>query len=241
MHLVANQQLVRNRVRLGLVFHFGAMAVLIGGAVLSTQVDATRELAWGTWLAFIAGLGLYTLGQTQLRRWGPGRRAEEQLGQAIRSLDDRYKLYAFLASSLPDYILVSPGGVQVLIVRPDGGQISCVKDRWKASGSRLMTLFGGPGLGNPSADAARQLQKLRALLAEHGLQDVPTSGVIVFTNPKAQLQIQGCSSTVTRLKELKDVLRRMAGKGSAVALTAPRIREVQRIFDERMRAAHSWR
>jgi len=240
MQLVANQQLVKNRVRLGLVFHFGAMAVLVGGAFLSTQIDATRDIAWQTWLAFVAGLGLYTLGQTQLRRWGPGRRQEEQLGQAIRSLDDRYKLYAFLASSLPDYILVSPAGVHVIIARTEGGQISCIRDRWKASTSRLMSLFG-PGLGNPSADASRQLQKLKTLLAEHGHEDVPTSSVIVFTNPKAQLRIEGCSSTVTRTKELKDVLRRMAGKGTNVALTTSRVREVQRIFDERMQAARSWR
>lgn len=240
MQLVANQQLVKNRTRLGLVFHFGAMVVLIGGALLSTQLDPSREIAWQTWLAFVAGLGLYTLGQTQLRRWGPGKRQEEQLGQAIRGLDDRYKLYAFLSSSLPDYILVSPAGVQVLVTRTDSGQISCVRDKWKSSGSRLMSLFG-PGLGNPTADAARQLQKLRALLEERGLQDVPTSGVIVFTNPKVQLRVEGCSITITRIKELKDVLRRMAGKGTNVALTTARIREIQRMFDARMQEAHSWR
>jgi len=128
----------------------------------------------------------------------------------------------------------------VLIVRTEKGQVSCVKDRWKASGSRLARLFG-PGLGNPSADAAKQLQKLRQLLADKGLQDVPTSSLIVFTNPAVQLRIEACSSTVTRIKELKDVLRRMAGKGTNVALTTSRIREIQRIFDDRMQAAHSWR
>jgi hypothetical protein len=184
---------------------------------------------------------LYSLGQTQLRRWGPRHRQEEQLGQAIRSLDDRYKLYAFLSSSMPDYILVSPAGVHVLIVRQEAGQISCVRDQWsKSSGSRLLSFFG-PSLGNPSADAARQLQKLQRLLAERGLQDIPTLGLIVFTNPKVQLRVEGCSTTVTRVKELKDVLRRMAGKGHNVALTSARIREVQKIFDERMQAAHSWR
>jgi hypothetical protein len=156
-------------------------------------------------------------------------------------LDDRYKLYAFLSSSLPDYILVSPAGVQVLIVRQEGGQVACVRDQWnKSSGSRLLSFFG-PTLGNPSADAAKQLQKLRALLAEHGLSEMPTSGVVVFTNPKVQLRVEGCSATVTRVKELKDVLRRMAGKGQNVALTSSRIREVQKILDERMQAAHSWR
>jgi hypothetical protein len=241
MQLIANQQLVKNRVRLGLGFHISALAVFALGLVLSTQIDATRELPWESWVAILAGLGLYSLGQTQLRRWGPRNRQEEQLGQAIRMLDDRYKLYAFLASSLPDYMLVSPAGVHVLIVRQEAGEIACVRDQWnKGSGSRLMSLFR-PTLGNPTADAARQLQKLRVLLTEHGMADVPTSGVIVFTNPKVQLRVEGCSATVTRVKELKDVLRRMAGKGQSVALTSSRIREVQTIFDERMQAAHSWR
>lgn len=241
MQLLANQQLVKNRVRLGLGFHISALVVFALGLVLSTQIDATRELPWESWVAILAGLGLYSLGQTQLRRWGPRNRQEEQLGQAIRMLDDRYKLYAFIASSLPDYILVSPAGVHVLIVRQDSGQIACVRDKWtKGSGSRFTSLFG-PSLGNPSADAARQLQKLRALLSERGMSDVPTSGVIVFTNAKVQLRVEGCSATVTRVKELKDVLRRMAGKGQNVALSSSRIREVQKILDERMQAAHSWR
>ncbi|HTD80132.1 MAG TPA: nuclease-related domain-containing protein [Chloroflexota bacterium] len=241
MQLVANQQLVKNRVRLGLGFHITALAVFALGLVLSTQIDATRELPWESWAAILLGLVLYSLGQTQLRRWGPRNRQEEQLGQAIRSLDDRYKLYAFLSSSLPDYILVSPAGVHVLVVRQEAGQVTCERDRWnKSSGSRILGLFG-PSLGNPSADAARQLNKLRELLGQRGMQDVPTSSLVVFTNPKAQLRIEGCTSTVTRIKELKDVLRRMAGKGQNVALGSARIREIQRIFDERMQAAHSWR
>lgn len=247
MQLIANQQLVKNRVRLGLGFHIAALAVFALGLFLSTTtIDPTRgDLPYTSWLAILLGLVLYSLGQTQLRRWGPRNRQEEPLGQAIRGLDDRYKLYAFLASSLPDYILISPAGAQVLIVRQEANQIACVRDQWnKGAGSgpmsRVMSLFG-PTLGNPSADAAKQLVKLRALLAERGLPDVPTSALIVFTNPKVQLRVEGCSATVTRLKELKDVLRRMSGKGQNVALSAARIREVQKIFDERMQAARSWR
>ena len=63
----------------------------------------------------------------------------------------------------------------------------------------------------------------------------------MFTNPKVQLRVEGCSSTITRIKELKDVLRRMAGKGTNVALTSSRIRAIQTTFDERMQAASSWR
>src|SRR5437588_12450812 len=100
MQLVANQQLVKNRVRLGLGFHVTALVVFALGLVLSTQIDATRELPWESWVAILAGLGLYSLGQTQLRRWGPRNRPEEQLGQAIRSLDDRYKRCGLVTSAV---------------------------------------------------------------------------------------------------------------------------------------------
>src|SRR4029453_16060737 len=211
MQLVANQQLVRNRVRIGLGFHLGALAVFAIGLAMSLSVVTTRELPVAAWGAIVFGLVLYSVGQTQLRRWGPRNRQEEQLGQAIRGLDDRYKLYAFLSSSLPDYILISPAGAQVLIVRQEGGDVSCKGDQWRSSGGRLRGLFG-PGLGNPSADATKQLQQLRKLLEQSGLENVPASAVIVFSNPKVVLHVEGCSATVTRLRDLKDVLRRMAGK-----------------------------
>jgi hypothetical protein len=240
MQLVANQQLVKNRVRLGTAFHLAALAVFGIGLFASLQVDTTRELPVASWVAIVVGMVLYTLGQTQLRRWGPRHRQEEQLGQAIRGLDDRYKLYAFLSSSLPDYILVSPAGVQVLLARHESGAVTCVRDQWKKSSSGVLGLFG-PSLGNPTADAQRQVKRIREVLAAENLGDVPTSALVVFTNPRVQLRVEGCSVTVTRLKELKDVLRRAAGKGQNVALSAPRIREVQALFDRRMQAARAWR
>src|SRR3954463_12739867 len=98
MQLVANQQLVKNRVRLGLGFHLAALALLSLSVVISTQVDITRDFNPATWVALMGGLVLYTLGQSQLRRWGPRNRLDQQLSEAIRALDERYKLYAFLSS-----------------------------------------------------------------------------------------------------------------------------------------------
>jgi hypothetical protein len=245
MQLVANQQLVKNRVRLGAAFHIGAFALFVVALIITTtqanQAEMPRETQIFSWLAILVGMGLYWFGQTQLRRWGPRNRQEEQLGQAIRGLDDRYKLYAFLASNLPDYILVSPAGVHVLVIRPDRGQISCVRDRWSRASGRLSGFFGG-GFGNPTADVQRQVNQVRALLTREGAEaQTPVAGLVVFTNAGVTLRVEACSIAVTRLKELKDVLRRAAGKGQNVALSAARVREVQAIFDRHMQTAHSWR
>jgi hypothetical protein len=242
MQLVANQQLVKNRVRLGAAFHIGAFALFVGALILTTRTDIGTEAPIFSWVAIVIGMGLYALGQTQLRRWGPRSRQEEQLGQAIRSLDDRYKLYAFLSSSLPDYILVSPAGIHVLVIRPDGGQIACVRDRWSQPAGRLGRFFGAGGLGNPTADVQRHVNQVRALLTHAGLEgQVPIAGLIVFTNARVTLRVEACSIPVTRIKDLKDVLRRAAGKGQNVALPAARVREVQAIFDRHMQTAHAWR
>lgn len=241
MQLVANQQLVKNRARLGTAFHLGALGVFAVGLVLSLRLEQTAQLPLAAWAAIAVGMVLYSLGQTQLRRWGPRHRQDEQLGAAIRGLDDRYRLYAFLATSLPDYILVSPAGIHVIVARGEAGQVTCQRDRWKRSGGTRLFQLLEPGLGNPTADAQKQVAKIRPLLAAAGLADVPLSGLIVFTNPKVQLRVEGCSATLTRLKELKDVLRRLAGKGPTVALSSARVREVQAFFDRRMQAAHPWR
>jgi len=241
MQLVANQQLVKNRVRLGLGFHLGALALLSLAVVFSLQVDVTRDFNPTTWVALTIGLVLYTVGQSQLRRWGPRNRHDEQLAEAIRALDERYKLYAFLSSSLPDYILISPAGASVLVPRSDSGEVACVRDKWSTnSRGGILALFGGSP-GDPTAEANRQLQKLRKVLDDAGLQDVPASSVIVFTNPKVRLRVEASTVNVARTAKLEEVLRRMAGKGRSVALTTQRIREVQRVFDDLMRAAPSWR
>jgi hypothetical protein len=241
MQLVANQQLVKNRVRLGTAFHIGAFALFVGALYLTTQTNVQTELPIFSWVAILVGTALYSLGQSQLRRWGPRNRQEEQLGQAIRALDDRYKLYAFLSSSLPDYILVSPAGVHALVIRPDAGMVTCLGDSWSRSTGRLGRLFGS-GLGNPTADVQRQVKRIRGLLSREGVgDDVPVAGMVIFTNPGVRLRVEGCTAAVTRLKDLKDALRRAAGKGQNVALTSARVREVQAVFDRHMHVAHSWR
>src|ERR671939_578645 len=53
MQLVANQQLVKNRVRLGLGFHIGALAVFALGLVLSMQIDVARELPLASWVPIV--------------------------------------------------------------------------------------------------------------------------------------------------------------------------------------------
>lgn len=242
MHLAANTQLVRNRTRLGTGLYVASLLLLLAGWWLGGRdPNADQTVLAASWAAMATGMIVWFVALSQLRRWGPRQRQEVRLADAIRGLDDRYKLYAYLSSSLPNYLLVGPGGVFALVARPESGQVVCQADRWRQPGRSLLKSFFEPGLGNPSLEAQQQGEKLRRLLEEEGFGDVPSGTVVVFTNDRVKLQLESCSANVTRVKGLKELLLRLAGKGRQVALPTGRIREIQSAFDRRLEAAGRWR
>ncbi len=243
MQLVSNSKLIRNRSRLGFgLYAFAVLILFVGWYFVTFRQDQTGELPYFAWVLMVAGLLLWSVAMAQIRRWGPQHtRATEDLAKAIRGLDDRYKLYAYASSDLPDYVLVGPSGVSAIVPKPEGGLAVCERDRWKKSGQNVLTSLFGQSFGNPSVDAQRALQRVRAVLTQAGVDDVPVGAMIVFTDPKAQLRVEGCSATVTKVSGLKDVLRKAAGKGQSVAVSAARVRDLQDIFDQRLQSASTWR
>jgi hypothetical protein len=169
--------------------------------------------------AIIVGLVLYNFGQIFLRRFGPRVRQDGLLARTLKSLDRRYTLLAFPSTKLPDYVLVGPSGVQVIVTRPQDGSITCRANRWSrdagAGLKRLGGLLGGTSFGDPSADVSRGVERVRQRLQDQGIapdEQPPVDGIVVFTSPAAKLRIDGCSYPVTGLKGLRNNVR--GGKGS---------------------------
>ena len=220
MQVVVNHSLVRSKVRLAWLFHLSALIVYAAGLWLSTvQPEGSLESTGLLFGAMAAGLLLYSVGQSPLRRWGPRFRQDAALARALKGLDDRYTLLAFPATALPDYILVGPGGVRVLVPRAHDGVISCRGDRWErqAGGglARVLSFFARNPLGDPGRDVADGVRRVRERLRERGLGDDREStvdGLVVFTNPAVKLRIEGCSPTVTGPKQLRSYVR--AAKGA---------------------------
>ena len=215
MHVIVNQKLARDRVRLASGFHFVALGVFAIGLWISwTQ----PEQILGSYTAIVVGLLLYNFGQIFLRRWGPRFRQDRLLADALKGLDNRYVLLAFTSSKLPDYILAGPGGLQVIVPRIHAGAITCRGDRWRREQGRglgrFLTFLGGVPLGDPSQDVARGIQVVRERLQARGSpagSEPPISGLVVFTNPEAKLRIDGCTHPVTKLRQLRNHIRGIKG------------------------------
>ena len=217
MHVVANDNLVRTRVRLASAAHLSALAVFAVGLFVSwNNPIPTFEQMIASYVAIVVGLVLYNVGQVMLRRYGPRFRHDTALVKALKGLDRRYTLLTFPSTKLPDYLLVGPSGVQVIVPRLHGGQITCRANRWtreRGSGlRRVLGLFGGNPFGDPTRDAASGVQRVRQRLRDRGIGDeVPVDGVVVFTNPAVKLRVEGCTVPVTVAKNLRNVVRPTKG------------------------------
>lgn len=220
MHVVVNQKLISTRVKIASAAHLAALAVFAVGLFVSwSNPEPTMEQMAAAYAAIVVGLILYNAGQIFLRRFGPRFRADGILAKTLKGLDRRHTLLAFPATKLPDYILVGPAGIQVIVPRAHNGAISCRANQWRrdpGSGlKRLMGLFGGVPFGDPSQDVSKGIARIRQRLEQAGIaesQQPPVEGIIVFTNPAAKLRIDGCSYPVTGLKGLRSNVR--GGKGS---------------------------
>ena len=220
MHLVVNQKLISTRVKIASAAHLAALAVFAVGLFVSwSNPEPTMEQMAGAYAAIIVGLVLYNFGQIFLRRFGPRFRADGVLARTLKGLDRRFTLLAFPSTKLPDYILVGPAGIQVIVARPHAGAISCRANQWHRDPGkglkRLTGLFGGTPFGDPSRDVSKGIARVRQRLEQDGMpesQQPPVDGIIVFTNPAAKLRIDGCSYPVTGLKGLRSNVR--VGKGS---------------------------
>jgi hypothetical protein len=220
MHVVVNEKLISTRVRIASAAHLTALAVFAVGLYISwSNPDPTMEQMAGAYAAIIVGLVLYNVGQVFLRRFGPRIRADEILSKTLKGLDRRYTLLAFPSTKLPDYVLIGPAGIQVIVVRTQDGAISCRANQWRRDAGqglkRFAALFGGATFGDPSQDVAKGIARVRERLVKADIaqdQQPPVDGIIVFTSPAAKLRIDGCSYPVTTLKGLRSNVR--SSKGS---------------------------
>jgi hypothetical protein len=222
MQAVVNQKLITNRVRIASAAHLAALGVFAVGLYVSwSNPEPTFEEMGAAYGAIIIGLILYNVGQVFLRRYGPRFRQDGILSKNLKGLDKRFTLLAFPSTKLPEYMIVGPAGIQVIVTRTHDGAISCRSNSWRrdvGSGFRRFTsLFGGVPFGDPTEDAAKGIAQVKKRLADAGIAESsqpPVDAVIAFTNPNAKLRIDGCSYPVTGLKGLRGTIRGAGGGGS---------------------------
>jgi hypothetical protein len=209
MKVYINQGYIKRRAAVGKYASLLGLVVLGGGLIISLRDPRLFFISFGT---LILGFLLSNVGIYYANRYVRSDRPDTVLGQALKGLDNRYALYQFL---LPvSQVLREPGGLTVFVPRPQEGLTLYQGGKWrnKQGWSRVLRWVGQEGLGKPDLELEREIQTLRDWLEKQKPDlEVPVRGVVVFTHPNAELQVNDAPVTVLRPKQLKGWLRK-AGK-----------------------------
>lgn len=133
--------------------------------------------------------------EAEADHWARGRMGEDRLAMALaRCLDDRWILLRNYAPPPPwntggdiDAVLLGPHGVTVFEAKAWRGLYQIRGDEWKW---RPFHRAGWePAFSNPSKQAMQNAQRVRGLLAAHGLKRVPVQPTVAVTGDDMRLEI----------------------------------------------------
>ncbi|MBN1250247.1 MAG: NERD domain-containing protein [Anaerolineae bacterium] len=210
MEVIANESHIRIRRKIGERAPLVGLLLLVVSTVL---VFMKPEWIWGTmalvWVGFLVSLTGSYLGE---RYVGPNAH-HKRVPEALKGLSSEYTLLVYELAS--PFVLVEPGGLTVISVKSQAGEIAYQNGRWqhKQHLGILRRFAGQESLGRPDrlADAEVEMVKrdLSKRLTAHAAQ-VPVRGVVVFTHPDVVLTVDAEAAPMPALRaaELKRWLRR---------------------------------
>jgi hypothetical protein len=222
MRLVTHTKLVQRNLIIGKYAFMAGMALLL--AALAVNIYAISQpnnpqLVIYAFSTFLVGITATNIGTAFNNRWG--HRSDKSLADALKGVDDKFTLYNYRLGA--SHVLVGPGGVLVLTPKYQTGVIAFENGKWvspTAPRGFLGSLFARDPLGNPSAEAAAEVESLMAFLKKHAPELTLTpQPLIVFMSPRAEVSAKDSPVLAIHTKQLKDYLRRLP-KGPTIPAAA---------------------
>jgi hypothetical protein len=205
---ILDEKKVERGTRIGKIATFGGLGILLVGMILSLLVQ-DLSIIWLTFGCLIIGLVVSSIGTLNMNRWMRQPRADQALAQGLKGFDDRYRLYNYVLPA--PHVLLSPVGIFVVTALGQDGTIRYDGTRFRRAWTpgRLLRLMADEGLGRPLEEVGRQISAVRQLVEAHeGGQGVDIQGLIVFYNPRAQLEVIDPPLPIIEPKGLKKAIRR---------------------------------
>ena len=191
MKTYIDRQKVRTRATWATFLSVGGLLLLLASVLIPLFIPAMASVSL---LLFAVGGIVAMVGIYYSNRWVRKPRPEVSLGDALKALDDRYRLYHY--SDLPcDHLLLTPTGVIGMEVVNLAGSFSYRSGRWKEAMTigRAMRYIVEPRVVDPVVVAQAQKDELTRRLTEQlGIRaDVPLKILTVFTHPAVDLEAEG--------------------------------------------------
>jgi hypothetical protein len=204
MKVVINKTKLAQRAQNANIASISGMVVLLAGVILPLMIPSLGQIV--PLICILAGITTSMIGIYQANRWVRKPRPEEQLGKALKGLDDKYVLFHY-PSSLPcDHVLLTPEGVVNLETVNLAGQFTYNDGRWaeRMTMGRALRSIVEERLGDPARSALAVQRYLAGKLSELAGETITVKSLITFTHPNADLDLEtDCSVPVYMADKLK--------------------------------------
>ncbi|MBI5878410.1 MAG: NERD domain-containing protein [Chloroflexi bacterium] len=189
----------------GLAIMLPGMLVAFGGLINESLQSSTAILI--SYVSLIAGTVIATIGGRLAEQWLIEPRNDQRLERALKGLDRRYRLVNYYTPAA--HLLLAPTGVYVAVLKDENGPIAFNGRRWTQPFSlgRAWREWRHGGLGHPTAEAELQIERLRKWLAPKlGDAAIDIKPLVLFSDPKAELEIAPGHDFIMPLRQLKPYL-----------------------------------
>lgn len=200
MRVVTNETLVKRNKRMATYLFFVSLVILIIGFFAANGVTfglvpeaVLQSQAYVLTMPLILLVGFATT-LTSVRMtnlWVRVPRPEHAIPEGLKGLSNKAVLYNY--HHIPArHVLVAPQGIFPIITRFQDGRFAVNGSRWrtfKGPISAIFTFLRLDGVGNPTRDAKMAEQYVRYLTEDFD-DTLPIQPLIVFTDPRAEVQIE---------------------------------------------------
>lgn len=228
MQNIVNEQRIARGARVGKIATFAGLGFLLAGLIISLVMQAS-PLLWLSFLCLLLGLVVSSVGTLNMNRWMREPRADQALEKGLKGFDNRYRLYNHFLPA--PHVLLGPTGLYVLTALGQDGVIRYQGDKFRRDFSlgRLLRFMADEGLGRPFAEADSQVGALQKLLeANDAAEGVEIENILVFYNPRAELDVSEPPRPVVDAKGLKKEIRKQKDR----KLSESQYRRLQELFDQ---------
>lgn len=196
MRVETNIKLARRNRQIAQYLFFASFGVPLIGLLLINQQAAAptySSLLIGFVIPLLVLPAAYAITMISVRmanNWVRVPRPEEIIPQGLKGIGNKAVLYNYFHSPVR-HVLIAPQGVFAVVTRFQDGRFTVDGDRWithRSSLGKVFSLFRMDSIGDPTRDAVRAAEHVRKLL-EPIAPDVPVQPVIVFTDPRGQVNI----------------------------------------------------
>jgi len=233
MQIITNEKLIRRNRNIARYSSIVGLVILVGGMIISFSRPELIVISFG---ALIVGFLLSQIGIYFTNRWGREPRPDQLLNQALKGLDNKYRIYHFM--SPVSHLLVGPAGIWILFPRHQKGVITYERGRWRQRGGGFLQgylrLFAQEGLGRPDYDISSEMQNLQNYFEKSMQAETipPMQAALIFTTDKAILQFNEDDQPpvpTLYINKLKELIRKNA---KSKPITAEKIQEIVQLLPQ---------